>query len=146
VPGAELGQRPFSYALLRIVPRIERGERLNAGVVVFCREYDYLAVRAEVDQARLGALAPGLDPAPLRAHLEALGRVAAGERGAGALATLSASERFGWLVAPSSTMIQPSEVHTGLTANPQATLDHLFETLVATAPSHSGSHPGVSSA
>jgi hypothetical protein len=145
VPVAELGQRPFSYALLRIVPRVERGERLNAGVVVFCREYDFLAVRADVDEARLGALAPGVDPGPLRAHLEALGRVAAGERGTGPLAALPASERFGWLVAPSSTMVQPSEVHTGLTANPQATLDHLFETLVATAPSHSGSARDVSS-
>jgi hypothetical protein len=146
MPAAELGQRPFSYALLRIVPRVERGERLNAGVVVFCREYGYLAVRAEVDEARLGALAPGIDPAPLRRHLEALGSVAAGEPGAGAVAALPASERFGWLVAPSSTMVQPSEVHTGLTANPQATLDHLFETLVRAAPSHSEGSPGVSSA
>lgn len=145
MPAAELGQRPFSYALLRIVPRVERGERLNAGVVVFCREYDYLSVRAEVDEARLSALAPGFDPVPLRTHLEALGRVAAGEPGAGALAALPPSERFGWLVAPSSTMVQPSEVHTGLTANPQATLDHLFGTLVATAPSHSASPRGVSS-
>ena len=146
MPAAELGQRPFSYALLRIVPRVERGERLNAGVVLFCREYDYLAVRAEVDEARLGALAPGLDPAPLRSHLEALGRVAAGDPGAGALARLEPSERFGWLVAPSSTMIQPSEVHTGLTAAPQATLDHLFETLVASAGSHSRGERGVSQA
>ena len=145
MPAAELGQRPFSYALLRIVPRVERGERLNAGVVVFCREYDFLAVRADVDEARLGALAPGVEPGPLRAHLEALGRVAAGERDTGPLAALPASERFGWLVAPSSTMVQPSEVHTGLTANPQATLDHLFETLVATGPSHSGSAHDVSS-
>ena len=145
MPAAELGQRPFSYALLRIVPRVERGERLNAGVVVFCREYDFLAVRADVDEARLAALAPGLDLTPLRSHLDALGRVAAGEPAAGALAALPPSERFGWLVAPSSTMVQPSEVHTGLTANPQATLDHLFETLVATAPSHSGSARDVSS-
>jgi hypothetical protein len=146
VPAAELGQRPFSYALLRIVPRVERGERLNAGVVLFCREYDYLAVRAEVDEARLGALAPGLDPAPLRSHLEALRRVAAGDPGAGALAVLEPSERFGWLVAPSSTMIQPSDVHTGLTADPQATLDHLFETLVASDGSHSQGERGVSQA
>jgi hypothetical protein len=146
VPAVELGQRPFSYALLRIVPRVERGERLNAGVVLFCREYDFLAVRAEVDEARLGALAPGVDPAPLRSHLEALGRVAAGDPGAGALARLEPSERFGWLVAPSSTMIQPSEVHTGLTADPQATLDHLFGTLVVSGGSHSQGERGVSQA
>jgi Protein of unknown function (DUF3037) len=146
VPAAELGQRPFSYALLRIVPRVERGERLNAGVVLFCREYGFLAVRAELDEARLAALAPGLDPAPLRSHLTALGRVAAGDAGAGALAQLEPSERFGWLVAPSSTMIQPSEVHTGLTADPRATLDHLFDTLVATAGSHSQGERGVSQA
>ena len=62
MPAAELGQRPFSYALLRIVPRVERGERLNAGVVLFCREYDFLAVRTELDEARLDALAPGHRP------------------------------------------------------------------------------------
>ncbi len=145
MPAAELGPRPFAYALLRIVPRVERGERVNAGVVLFCREYDYLAVRAEVDERRLAALAPGLDAQPLRAHLAALGRVAGGDPAAGALAALEPSERFGWLVAPSSTMIQPSEVHTGLTADPRATLDHLFDTLVAAAPSHSGDEPGVSS-
>jgi Protein of unknown function (DUF3037) len=140
------GREPFQYAALRIVPRVERGERLNAGVVIFCREYDFLAVRAEVDESRLGALAPGVDPGPLRSHLEALGRVAAGDPGAGALARLEPSERFGWLVAPSSTMIQPSEVHTGLTADPQATLDHLFATLVASGGSHSQGERGVSQA
>jgi Protein of unknown function (DUF3037) len=144
VPAAELGQRPFSYALLRIVPRVERGERVNAGVVLFCREYDYLAVRAEVDEQRLEALAPGLELAPLEAHLAALARVAAGEPAAGALAALPPSERFGWIVAPSSTTIQPSAVHTGLTSDPRATLDHLFETLVS-ARSHSEGEPGVSS-
>jgi hypothetical protein len=144
VPAAELGQRPFSYALLRIVPRVERGERVNAGVVVFCREYDYLGVRAEVDKRRLGALAPGLELGPLEAHMAALGRVAAGDPAAGALAELPPSERFGWLVAPSSTVIQPSKVHTGITDDPQAMLDHLFDTLVA-ARSHSEGEPGVSS-
>jgi Protein of unknown function (DUF3037) len=130
----ELGPKPFAYALLRIVPRIERGERLNAAVVLFCREYDYLAIAAEVDEPRLTTLAPDLDPAPVHAHLEALRRVAAGDPAAGTLAALPPSERFGWLVAPSSTIIQPSEVHTGLTEDPQATLDHLFATLVASAP------------
>ena len=66
MPAADLGQRPFSYALLRIVPHVERGERLNAGVGVVCREYDFLALRTELDEPRLNALAPGIDPAPLR--------------------------------------------------------------------------------
>jgi hypothetical protein len=146
VSAVELGQRPFSYALLRVVPSVERGERLNAGVVLFCREYDFLAVRTGLDEARLHALAPGLDAVPLRTHLAALARVAAGDPDAGALAALEPSERFGWLVAPSSTMIQPSTVHTGLTADPQATLDHLFQTLVARTPSHSQGERGVSQA
>jgi hypothetical protein len=146
VPAAELGQRPFSYALLRIVPHVERGERLNAGVVLFCREYDFLALRTDVDEVRLHALAPGLDPAPLRTYLAALGRVAAGDPDAGALAALEPSERFGWLVAPSSTMIQPSTVHTGLTSEPRATLDHLFQTLVLSSPSHNQGEHGVSQA
>ena len=146
MPAADLGQRPFSYALLRIVPHVERGERLNAGVVLFCREYDFLALRTELDEPRLNALAPGIDPAPLRTHLEALSRVAAGDPGAGALAALEPSERFGWLVAPSSTMIQPSTVHTGLTSDPHATLEHLFQTLVVTSSSHSRGERGVSQA
>jgi hypothetical protein len=145
VPAGELGPKPFAYALLRVVPRVERGERLNAGVVLFCREYDFLAMRAEVDEPRLTALAPDLDPAPLHVHLAALSRVAAGDPVAGALAALPPSERFGWLIAPSSTIIQPSEVHTGLTEDPQATLDHLFETLVASAP-HSAEGRDVSPA
>ena len=146
MPAAELGQRPFSYALLRIVPHVERGERLNAGVVLFCREYDFLALRTELDEPRLAALAPGIDPAPLRTHLEALRRVAAGDPDAGALAALEPSERFGWLVAPSSTMIQPSTVHTGLTSDPHATLEHLFQTLVVSSSSHSQGERGVSQA
>jgi hypothetical protein len=137
VPAAELGPRPFAYALLRVVPRVERGERLNAAVVLICREYDYLAMRAEVDDARLAALAPDLDPGPVHSHLVALCRVASGDPEAGALANLPPSERFGWLVSPSSTIIQPSEVHTGMT---EATLEHLFETLVVPTPHTAGGH------
>jgi hypothetical protein len=124
-------QRAFSYAILRVVPRVERGERLNVGVALFCREYDYLGLRVQLDEARLRAVAPDCDPAPVRAHLDALRKVVAGDPEAGALAALPKPERFGWLVAPSSTVIQPSEVHTGLTADPAATHDHLFRTLVA---------------
>jgi hypothetical protein len=126
-PGA---RKPFAYALLRVVPRAERGERLNVGVVLFSRQHDFLDLRTQLDEARLGALAPGLDPAPVRERLEALRAVVCGEPAGGALAALPASERFGWLVAPASTIIQPSEVHTGLTDDPAQTLQRLFETLV----------------
>ncbi len=121
---------PFSYAILRVVPRIERGERFNAGVVVFCRQLGFLGAKVALDEQRLAALAPAASADEVLAHLEALVNVAAGERGAGAIAELPPSERFGWLVAPSSTIIQPSEVHTGLTDDPVATLEALFRELV----------------
>ncbi|HWV86066.1 MAG TPA: DUF3037 domain-containing protein [Capillimicrobium sp.] len=122
---------PFAYAIVRVVPRVERGERFNAGVVVYCRQRQFLAARTRLDEARLRALAPDADADQVRAHLQAIERIAAGDPDAGPIAALDRSERFGWLVAPSSTIIQPSRVHTGLCDDPQATLDHLFETLVA---------------
>jgi hypothetical protein len=128
VPAADT---PFAYAILRVVPRVERGERLNVGVVVYCRQRDFLDLRTEVDEQRLRALAPDLDPADVRASLEATRAVVCGEQDGGALAALPASERFGWLVAPASTIIQPSMVHTGLTQDPRATLDRLFGALVS---------------
>jgi Protein of unknown function (DUF3037) len=121
---------PFSYAILRVVPRVERGERFNAGVVVFCRQRGFLGAKVELDERRLAALAPDARADDVRAHLEALANVAAGDPGAGAIAALPPSERFGWLVAPSSTIIQSSDVHTGLTDDPHATLDSLFAELV----------------
>jgi hypothetical protein len=121
----------FAYAILRVVPRVERGEQLNAGVVLFCRRRGFLAVRAGLDERRLAALAPDLDPAVVRAHLDALVRIAAGDPAGGSVAALAPSERFGWLVAPSSTMIQPSPVHTGICDDPQAMLDRLVDELVA---------------
>jgi hypothetical protein len=126
---------PFTYAILRVVPRIERGECFNAGVVLFCRQRDFLGVRVGLDERRLAALAPDAPAEEVRGHLEALARVAAG---AGAIGALPASERFGWLVAPSSTIIQPSEVHTGLSSDPQATLDALFAEVVEPVAPHRG--------
>jgi hypothetical protein len=113
-----------------VVPRIERGERFNAGVVLFCRQRGFLGAKVELDEGRLAALAPGTSADDVRAHLGALVRVAAGDPDSGAIGALPPSERFGWLVAPSSTIIQPSEVHTGLTDDPAATLDALFRELV----------------
>ncbi len=125
------GRSPFAYAIVRIVPRVERGERMNAGVIVHARQRRFLAARTELDERLLRALAPGLAPATVRPYLEAIERIAAGDPGAGPIALLDPPERFGWLVAPSSTIIQPSPVHTGLCDDPQAMLDHLFATLVA---------------
>jgi hypothetical protein len=130
VPADERVAQPFAYAVLRVVPRVERGERLNVGVALFCRRHDFLDLRTRLDVARLAALAPDLDPGPVASRLEALRLVVCGDSAGGALAALEQSERFGWLVAPSSTIIQPSEVHTGMTADPRATLDRLFATLV----------------
>jgi hypothetical protein len=130
VPADERVAQPFAYAILRVVPRVERGERLNVGVALFCRRHDFLDLRTHLDRARLAALAPELDPAPVRSRLDALRLVVVGDEAGGALAALEPSERFGWLVAPSSTIIQPSEVHTGLTGDPRATLDRLFDALV----------------
>lgn len=124
------GAKPFTYAVLRVVPCVERGERINVGVVLFCRQAGFLELRAELDPERLAALAPDLDPGPVRSRLDALRAVVAGDAAGGALAALPPSERFGWLVAPSSTIIQPSEVHTGLTDDPAATLARLYERLV----------------
>ena len=123
-------RRDFQYTILRVVPRIERGECINVGVVVYCRQRSFLGIRIELDEARLRALGPDLDPAAVEPHLEAIAAVVAGEPSAGPLSQLSPSERFGWVAAKSSTVIQPSEVHTGLTDDPQATLDHLFKSLV----------------
>jgi Protein of unknown function (DUF3037) len=123
----------FSYAILRVVPSVERGECLNVGVVVHCPTRRYLGARLHLDEARLAALAPATDAAELRPHLDALAAIAAGDPAAGPLAALSRSDRFGWLAAPSSTTIQPSAIHTGLSEDPERTLDHLFATLVLTA-------------
>ena len=123
-------RRPFSYAILRVVPRVERGECFNAGVVLYCRQLGFLGVKVGLDERRLAALAPDTSAADVQAHLDALVRVAAGDPEGEAIAALPASERFGWLVAPSSTIIQPSAVHTGLSEDPQATLDALFAELV----------------
>ena len=123
-------RRPFEYAIVRVVPRVERGERFNAGIIVFSRAHRFLGARAALDDALLRALAPGCEPESVRPHHAAIERIAAVDPDGGPIARLSAPERFHWLVAPSSTMIQASEVHTGLTDDPATELEHLFATLV----------------
>jgi hypothetical protein len=121
---------PFQYAVLRVVPRIEREEFVNVGVIVFCRTRRFLAARVALDPHRIESLGPGADLEAIAEHLDARVRVAAGEPEAGPIAQLPQSERFHWLVAPSSTMIQTSSVHSGLAEDPQAVLDRLFGELV----------------
>jgi hypothetical protein len=115
---------------VRVVPHVERGEFVNAGVIVGCRPRRFLAARVALDTGRLRAIAPDCDEEEIRRHLDAIPRIAAGDPAAGPMAALSQPERFHWLVSPSSTVVQPSDVHTGMTDDPAATLEHLFRTLV----------------
>ena len=122
---------PFQYAVIQVVPHVERGERLNAGIILLCRPRRYLAARVALDAALLQAMARDADAALVERYLDQIPRLCAGDRSAGPIAGMSQAERFHWLVSPGSTVLQPSEVHTGLTADPAATLDHLFTSLVA---------------
>jgi hypothetical protein len=130
----------FQYTIIRVVPRVERGECINVGVVLFSRQLRFLGARFELDPRRLQALSPGVDPATIQPHLDAIEAVVDGDPAGGPVAQLDPSERFGWVAAISSTVIQPSEVHTGLTDDPAATLRHLFDELVTVDPGPSR-HP-----
>jgi DUF3037 family protein len=121
---------PYQYAIIRVVPHVERGESINAGVVLLCRTRAYLGAVTELDAARLRAIAPDADLAVIADHLRAIERIARGDPEGGPIARLTIGERFHWLVAPASTMIQASPVHTGLTDDPAAELDRLVEGLV----------------
>ena len=120
----------FQYAVLRVVPSVERDERINVGVVLFCRRRGFLAARTHVDEARLAALAADLSCDDVRPHLAVIEALAAGDPAGGPLATESQSERVGWITAPSSTVLQPGPVHTGVSEDPAQTLDRLFARLV----------------
>ena len=122
--------RSYDYAVIRVVPRVERQEFVNAGVIVWCREQDLLEARIDLDEARLRALDPSVDLDAVRRHLASIARICAGGADAGELGKLSKRERFDWLVAPRSTIIQTSPVHTGRCADMSATLEHLLETMV----------------
>lgn len=127
-PGPE--RAPFAYAPIRVVPRVDRGECLNAGVVLYSRPRRYLGVRTVLDAVRLRALWPQLDLDAVQRHLDILGLVAEGDSAGGPIAALPPAERFGWLTAPASTIVQPGPVHAGLSQDPAATLDALFRKLV----------------
>ena len=120
----------YSYAIIRVVPRVERGECLNVGVILFAREAGYLVARTELDATRLQALAPGADVGLIERHLQTFSAICAGQAEGGPLAALPPSERFHWLTAPRSTIIQTSPVHVGTTADPEATLEELLAAFV----------------
>jgi hypothetical protein len=120
----------FDYAVIRVVPRVERAEFLNVGVLVYCRARDFLAARIELDQARLRAFAPALDLEALDQALALFPHIAAGDARGGPIAQLPQAERFHWLVAPRSTVAQTSPVHSGLCDEPERTLEHLLATMV----------------
>ena len=121
----------YDYAILRVVPRAEREEFVNVGVVLHCAERAFLDCRVAINEIRLRALWPGIDVEMIRRHVEAYPRVCAGDAAAGPVARLSRRERFQWLVAPRSTVIQISPVHTGLCESPAAALEELFRRMVA---------------
>ncbi|WP_447036132.1 DUF3037 domain-containing protein [Streptomyces sp. DSM 118878] len=120
----------FEYALVRVVPRVERGEQFNAGVVVYCRAKSYVAARTHLDETKLLALDPAADVAGIRAALGAVERICEGGTAAGQAERDDAGRRFRWLIAPRSTVVQPGPVHTGLTADPAAETDRLLDLLV----------------
>ncbi len=124
------GRSSFDYAIVRVVPRVEREEFLNVGAILFCRTRGFLEAGIELDTRRLLAFAADLDLAELREHLDVIPLVCRGAPEAGPIAALSQAERFHWLVAPRSTIVQPSPVHTGLTDDPVAALEHLLATMV----------------
>lgn len=135
MPSADPGsaRAPFAYATIRVVPRVERGEFVNAGIVLFSRPRRYLGVRAHVDPIRLGVLWPGIDLEGIARQLAILRWVAQGDPRGGKIAELPQAERFGWLTAPASTVVQPGPVHAGFAHDPDAELDDLFRQLVETA-------------
>ena len=120
----------YDYALIRVVPRVERQEFVNAGVIVWCRDHDVLEARVALDEARLSALDPGVDLDAVRRHLRSIEVVCMGGAAAGPIGAMSKRERFDWLVAPRSTMIQTSAVHSGRSADVAATLEHLLDKMV----------------
>lgn len=120
----------FDYAVLRVAPRVEREEFVNAGVILFCLQRRFLGARVHVDESKLRALSSEVDVELVRGRLEAVVKICDGAADGGPVARLSQRQRFHWLVAPRSTIVQVSPVHTGICAEPNACLDNLFRQLV----------------
>jgi hypothetical protein len=121
----------FDYGVVRVVPRVDRGEFMNAGVILYCRTRDFLRARVGLDRRRLEVFSPDADADEIERHLQAIVALCEGRPGAGPIAALPPAERFHWLVAPRSAVIQVSPVHSGLCVEPEAALDHLFAQMVA---------------
>ena len=120
----------YDYAIVRVVPRVDRGEQVNVGVILSCAETDFLDARIELNDAVLLALDPAIDLSAVRTNLAVIPVVCRGGPGAGPIGLLPPRGRFRWLVSPRSTIIQPSPVHTGRTSDPAACLEHLMDRLV----------------
>ena len=120
----------FDWAVVRVVPRVERGEQINAGVILYCKTIGFLGARIALDRARLQALDPTIDTDAVARALALIPLVCAGDAAAGPIAQLPQSERFHWLTAPRSTITQPSPVHTGLCDDPERALERLLQTMV----------------
>ena len=120
----------YDYAIIRVVPRVERGELVNAGVILSCPTRDFLAAKVALDASRLRALDPAIDVAEVETALAGIPWIAAGDPRGGPIALLPRSERFHWLTAPRSAIIQTSPVHTGICDEPSAALDQLLARLV----------------
>jgi len=124
------GSCTYDYAIIRVVPRVERGEQLNVGIVLSCVDSEFLEMRIHLDESRLRAIAPDVDLDGIKAALATLEAVCKGGPEAGPVGELPARGRFRWMVSPRSTVVQPSSVHTGRTEDPAAALRHLFESMV----------------
>ena len=123
-------EHTYDYAIIRVVPRVERGEQINVGVILSCADLDFLDARIELDPSAVLALDPDADIETLRANLETIPAVCRGGAEAGPIGALPPRGRFRWLVSPRSTIIQPSAVHTGRTSDPAGCLEHLMDKLV----------------
>lgn len=124
------GEYTYDYAIIRVVPRVDRGEQMNVGIILSCVDSDFLDIRIALDETRLRALDLTADLESVQAGLTTLKAVCAGGPEAGPVGELPPRARFRWMVSPRSTVVQTSPVHTGRTDNPQAALQHLFETMV----------------
>ena len=124
----------YDYAIIRVVPRVDREEFINVGVIVSCPALDYLAARIDLDESRLRVLHPEVDLDTVRQNLASIPTICAGGPGSGPIGRLTPRERFHWLVAPRSTMIQPSSVHTGRCDQPSQVLENLLDKMVRVAP------------
>lgn len=120
----------YDYAVIRVLPRVEREEFINVGVILYCASLGFLRTECSIDEARLATFAAGSDLSEVREHLSSLCRICSGSDDSGPIGKMSLGERFRWLTAPRSTVVQTSAVHTGFTNNPEETLRRLVEQLV----------------